>query len=304
MDFSDYPGEFMNHIRIVSFDPSGISMQLGSVVQHIGTGGFHLPEATMHGFDLHYFTDGSAQFRINGKDSAVTTGEIVIRGPGDQTSAAFDRPLSVFHCHFSLGKSKVVTVDFKRNHSMKDLRKFLHQSKVIFLPDHLAIQEQGKASELWGEIISSWKLGRPGAQAKASGIFLIFLHLLTEETLTALHENNPQVIGDSAAYAHVHRAISLIDGRLHQPVALDEVAQCIRINPDYLSRIFKRYTGNTLGEFVLSRKIERAKGLLLGAPMSIKEIAQSLGIKDQLYFGRMFKKATGITPGTYRKKQR
>jgi AraC-like DNA-binding protein len=293
----------MNQIRIVPFDPSGISIQLGSAGQHIGNGGFHFPETSMRGWDLHFFTDGGALFMINGREIPVNRGEIVIRGAGDLTGANFDRPLSVYHCHFSLGNVEVTTIDLNIHHSMDRLRKFIHQGNCVFLPDHLIIHEQGKASELLGDLANTWNLGHPGATAKAVGIFYTFLHLLTEETLQALRESNPKAISNSIAYAHVNRAIRLINGRLHQPISLNEVARGIRVNPDYLSRIFKRHTSATVGEFVLSRKIERAKSMLLGAPMSIKEIALSLGMKDQLYFSRWFKKATGITPGEYRKQR-
>jgi len=56
--------------------------------------------------------------------------------------------------------------------------------------------------------------------------------------------------------------------------------------------------GNTPKEFIISRKISKAKEFLF-ARIPIKEAADMLGFRDESYFRKVFKKVTGITPGQF-----
>lgn len=67
---------------------------------------------------------------------------------------------------------------------------------------------------------------------------------------------------------------------------------------DYLNRIFKQVTGQTLREYRDARLLRKAVRLLREKPM-VKEVCEELGFFDQNYFSRWFKKQTGLQPGTY-----
>lgn len=126
--------------------------------------------------------------------------------------------------------------------------------------------------------------------------------MLTEETLLVLSESTVGRGPESAASSLVGKAIRLIDGRKYQRLSLRDVAAGLHVNPDYLSRVFRRSTGVSVGEYVAARRVECAKGMLLGASLNVKEVAGRLGFRDALYFSRFFKKSTGMSPMTYRKK--
>ena len=69
----------------------------------------------------------------------------------------------------------------------------------------------------------------------------------------------------------------------------------------YLAVIFKRETGQTITEFILSRRVEAAKSLISGG-IRLSEIAEMLGFSSQSHFCRCFKEVTGVTPGEFRDK--
>jgi AraC-like DNA-binding protein len=69
-----------------------------------------------------------------------------------------------------------------------------------------------------------------------------------------------------------------------------------------LPRRFAAATGMTPIEYCRAVRIARARELLEGGDTSQKQIAQSLGYKDVASFARVFRKAVGSTPGTYRKR--
>ncbi len=74
------------------------------------------------------------------------------------------------------------------------------------------------------------------------------------------------------------------------------------ISENYLSRLVKQSTGRSVGAWIDIVRIQRAKRLLSSTDLSIIDIAASVGVEDQSYFSRLFKKETGITPSAFRKK--
>jgi len=76
----------------------------------------------------------------------------------------------------------------------------------------------------------------------------------------------------------------------------------IGISENYLSRLVKNATGRSVGAWIDIVRIQRAKRLLSDTRLSIMDIASSVGVEDQSYFSRLFKKETGLTPSSFRRK--
>lgn len=73
------------------------------------------------------------------------------------------------------------------------------------------------------------------------------------------------------------------------------------ITPNHLNKCVKQATHKTAGEWIDDMLILESKVLLSQTSLSIAEIAFRAGMEDQSYFGRFFKKKTGLTPSEYRK---
>ena len=91
--------------------------------------------------------------------------------------------------------------------------------------------------------------------------------------------------------------------RVHadQPQTVAEIADQFNYNSNYLSRQFKDKIGMSLQSYITLVKVTKAKDLLSRTRMSIHSISQSIGIEDEKYFMRLFKKAEGMTPSEFRK---
>ena len=86
------------------------------------------------------------------------------------------------------------------------------------------------------------------------------------------------------------------------PGTIASYAEEAGISENYLSRLVKHSTGRSVGTWIDIVRIQRAKRLLSSTGLSIIDIAASVGVEDQSYFSRLFKKETGVTPSTFRKK--
>ena len=87
-------------------------------------------------------------------------------------------------------------------------------------------------------------------------------------------------------------------------ISREELARRVYLSPDYMTRIFKRFTGKTFSEYTSELKLDTAKHLLVDTDEPVSSIAVSLAYVNFSYFSRIFKAGTGMSPKEYRKKYR
>jgi AraC family transcriptional regulator len=87
-------------------------------------------------------------------------------------------------------------------------------------------------------------------------------------------------------------------------ISLEGLARVADVHPVYLSRVFRRFHGCSIREYLNELRVQFASRDLISGSYPLEEIAQSNGFYDQSHFTRVFKKFTGMTPGTFRSTQR
>lgn len=97
--------------------------------------------------------------------------------------------------------------------------------------------------------------------------------------------------------------VSYIDKNLDKEITRENLAELVYLTPDYISKLFRRKTGMSFGEYIQRRKIQEAQNLLENTDMSIGDVALCVGFSSFSYFSKTFKKITGMTPGDFRKKR-
>ena len=97
----------------------------------------------------------------------------------------------------------------------------------------------------------------------------------------------------------VKNALSFIEAHYSEHIELDAISRAAGLNPNYLCRLFKNYTGRTPVDYLRYYRIECACEILATRMLSIPETAWKCGFHDPAYFSRCFKKEKGMTPTTY-----
>jgi AraC-like DNA-binding protein/mannose-6-phosphate isomerase-like protein (cupin superfamily) len=82
--------------------------------------------------------------------------------------------------------------------------------------------------------------------------------------------------------------------------SLDELAARMHFSKDYLGRVFKEYTGSSIGSYLQKLRLDRACDLLRRTDAPIDEVAKLSGFGDAKALYTAFKKSMGTTPGKYR----
>jgi AraC family transcriptional regulator len=95
--------------------------------------------------------------------------------------------------------------------------------------------------------------------------------------------------------------VAFIEENLGGNLGLLELASISGYSADHFSRQFKRAFRQSPYQYILGRRIERAKSLLRDPRLSIVDVALAAGFSSQAHLSAMFKRSTGVTPGKYRK---
>ena len=98
----------------------------------------------------------------------------------------------------------------------------------------------------------------------------------------------------------VEKAMRFAREHMDQAITVDDMAAQAGYSRFYFSRLFARTTGQWPGEYLRDLRMRRAVSLLQTSTLSIKEIALRCGFYDATYFCKVFRKAMGMTPRTYR----
>ena len=124
--------------------------------------------------------------------------------------------------------------------------------------------------------------------------------------LLILHYVEQECIAESSAVARPHnetveQICAYLAANYRQKFSLTEVAAQFYLSPYYLSRLFRRVTGQSIVDYINNRRIEAAQKLLETTELSISAVAEQTGFASAAHFRRVFREVMGTGPLQYRK---
>lgn len=141
--------------------------------------------------------------------------------------------------------------------------------------------------------------GGPASDMQAGGWLRLILAELTRDRVA---EAAPAPAPESEIKRQVEQAIRWLTLQYSQQISIEHMAQTLGYHRTHLSKMFKQHTGMSPMSFLLQTRMERAK-LLLGEPLTVEQVAASVGFTDALYFSKQFKKYYGLSPTEYRQER-
>lgn len=135
----------------------------------------------------------------------------------------------------------------------------------------------------------------------------VLAYLLKPVNIDEMEELIEKLVKESSNNSNknvlLEKARNFIRQNYKQPISLQDVANYLERNPDYLSSLFKKETGSSFSEYLNNLRIKKAQHLLSSTSLYTYEVAEQVGYTDFRYFTKIFKKITGLTPSDYRKQK-
>lgn len=133
-------------------------------------------------------------------------------------------------------------------------------------------------------------------------------HASTLEALTRIEVDmlvsfvKQVILFNENAYSNpIARVMSFIDENLTEKITLEKLSDVAFLHPNYLSKRFKKEVGISLSRYILKRKVEESKHLLLCTEMPVSDVSVTYGFSSQSYYIKVFKEFIGDTPSNLRK---
>ncbi len=104
-------------------------------------------------------------------------------------------------------------------------------------------------------------------------------------------ENVPSLIAPAVKY---------INNNYNKDIHLNELAVLCDISASHLCKVFCNYYKDSINQYIIALRIEKAKRLLMASDKKVVSISQEVGYFDSAYFSKLFKKKVGCTPKEYR----
>lgn len=172
-------------------------------------------------------------------------------------------------------------------HKLEIVRRF---SKLFDAPAHI---HNPTLSALASKIYREFRrLNSPASELMIEGLIL---EMLAESTRREIK------VSSSVTPPHwLSEARDFIRASFAEQMSLSKVAESVGVNPAHLARMFRRYYGCTVGEYVRRHQMEYAARQLTETRRSLAEIGASAGFYDQSHFTNAFKLYFKITPAEFR----
>jgi len=252
------------------------------------------PTYLSYDYRIFYIIEGSAAFVCNEKRFPISAGTLLYFRP--ETPYYFD------------GKVKVIVLNFDMTRENSDKKTPLPPSKSIETFDKALVVENDPPEELKDAVILEkafeveeklqeclLNYGYPSPYSDA------FTSAILKDILCYIAKRAHSESGEASET--VQKILFYIGQNYDREISNTEISNELGYHPFYLNRLFKKTTGITIHQAVITEKMKVAKRLLRETEISVKEVAEESGFSDRSRFCTAFKKHTGYTPLEYRQRK-
>ena len=225
-------------------------------------------------------SEGSCTLQMGENSLLLNPGSALLLGAGDAVLSAAGAAVP-----------ELVGCRFPRSAAQQDFAR-------LFLP--------GEVTVLYGPVLWTRRLrtllemmhSAMPEQDYPGGLYLLLI----------LHYVEQECLAESSAVARprnetIEQVCAHLAANYRQKFSLTEVAARFYLSPYYLSRLFRRVTGQSIVDYLNNRRIEAAQKLLETTELSISAIAEQTGFASAAHFRRVFREVMDLSPLQYRKKQ-
>ncbi len=240
----------------------------------------HRPRGRLD-FQIIYIASGKGEFYFHGKKEIVTAGNMVIYRPKEEQR----------YYYYGTDQTEVYWIHFTGNNVKNILRQYGISDDIHTIYTGTSLEYK----RLFMAIINELLL------CKSDYEELCVYHLM--ELLILIHRlpsEKPRK-RNLAIMQEMEDAVQYFSSHYNSQISIDDYAHSHNFSISWFIQNFKQYTGTTPAQYILFLRISNAKTLLEDTTYNISEISQAIGYENPLYFSRIFKKQSGLSPSEYRK---
>lgn len=259
-------------------------IQIGEICLEAG---FEIENHEQFCYEISYIISGKGEFIYNGTETSVSVGDLIINPDKYIHSIKADCNDEINFCYMGFRlKDKNSEIAKRFLNSVNDNQIIKKMSRDIYTYYKNAMEEIYHRENI-DKLLTEMYLSQ-----------IILLATRQKE----FESSNYEKVKTSGITRPVYLIIKYIDRNIEMPLTVSGIADSLGYSPYYISHLFKSKMHVTLQEYIISKKIEKAKKMIEDNRYSITKISEKLSFNNIQSFSRSFKKITGIPPKEYVKK--
>lgn len=255
---------------------------------------YELPKRRIYDYEIELITFSDGGMYIDQVYYRVSKGDIIFRQPYQTTQAVM--PYSCYAVILDLmdntGKDSD-TYDFNKS---QDVQQLYSCPSLDRIPPVIKASAYEQYSLLFDSILKEFINPGPDSQTLLKGYCIQLLCRMSRE---ATHPGGYKEV-DSAYRVLFKQVSKYVLDNLSNKIMLKDLANVAGMSPNYFHRVFSKTMGVTPNEFILSRRMNKARELLATTSETIANISFDCGFENIAYFSYVFKRYSGITPSSFR----
>lgn len=128
---------------------------------------------------------------------------------------------------------------------------------------------------------------------------------LSDRQVESLKSLLPEVLFENAIFFEFDEIAEMIESyigsHLNEELSVEAICKHFFISKNSLYKMFRTHYGCTITDYIIKKRMQKAKELLEKTESSVYMIAESVGVHNHTYFCRLFKQKEGVSPMQYRK---
>ena len=234
-------------------------------------------------YQLVYIAAGCGYFALEGRILTLPRGTMVLYRPGafqDYTFCAADKA-EYFWCHFTGGEVEAMLAE-------------------CHVPADVTVFSAGTSSDfqwLFLQMIRELQMKQEGYDT------ILTMNLRHILLLVGRSRAEERVVGNKML-GEIESAIRFFNMNFSWNIEIKEYAQMHLMSPYWFSQNFKKITGCSPAQYLISLRMAHAMNLLDNTDDTVAQIALAVGYENTQYFHRLFRKHTGMTPAEYKRRKR
>ncbi|MBO5453256.1 MAG: helix-turn-helix transcriptional regulator [Clostridia bacterium] len=201
-------------------------------------------------------------------------------------------PCNTTHTHITVGISGLSDIEIIED---CDIINFSEKENIVIVSESLPLEESAECKNLIKDIIYNFTAKN---NLKVTSILFELFSYLNDYSLKYVGAE----LGISHSdYLYCQKIKNYISENIYKKIALKDIANFLNLSESYICRIFKKANNCSIINYINKTKINLATDILLSKTINTSELSSQLGIDDEKYFCRLFKKHTGKTVTEYKK---
>ena len=240
---------------------------------------FTLRESGRRDYQILYVAAGQGHFIVDGKDIVVPAGGMFLYRPGEPQQ----------YIYYKDDAPEIYWIHFTGNEAETLMSEIGFQNDGILLPGI-----SSEITELFLRIIRELQVTRPCYEELLNLVFRQLLVLVKRRMAEGPRDRR-------RAQKEIEQAVHYFHENFSRSIEIEDYALSQHMSMCWFIRSFKQYMGVPPLKYLTSIRIARARELLEGTDIPVSEVGELVGYDNPLYFSKIFKKNTGLSPREYRR---